>query len=227
MLNWNKISLYKFHRMDEINKREISDIDKTLFTTCVVFDKTEFELDNLPVKKALRYVSKVEKIVSSELKVKELKKIGKYQIEYDPSKLTFGQFIELVFFLQHPTQNIHYAMASIVSKDADTHKERAEYFLSVSIQKVMGCFKKFIENFEAFQKEYKALFGLDNEVSEQGASINQFNKRYGWIYSASLVAEYERITLDQAFALPIRRALNNLAYLKAKVKYESELSKKK
>lgn len=225
MGNWDKISLYKFQRIDEINKREISDIDKTLFTTCVVFDKTEFEFDNLPVKKALKYIQKVEKILSSELKVSARKKLGKFRIDYDPSKLTFGQFIELIFFLQNPMQNTHYVMASVVSKDADTHKQRADYFLSIPIQKIFGCYKQFASNFEAFLKEYKSLFGLDEETGGGNGFVNQFNKRYGWIYSASQVAEYERITLDQAFALPIRRALNDLAYLKAKAKYESELLK--
>jgi hypothetical protein len=224
-ISWDNVTLYKFQRIDEINKRDISELDKTLFTTCVVFDKTEFELDNMPPQKALKYVSKVEKIFRSELKMKPGKKAGKFPMVYDPSALTFGQFIELVYFLQDPILNAHYVLASIVSKDADTHRQRSEYFHSLPVGKVMGCFQRFIENFEAFQKEYKSLFGLDEEVSGTSAQVNQFNKRYGWIYSASQVAEYERITLDQAFALPIRRALNDLAYLKAKAKYESELLK--
>jgi hypothetical protein len=225
MLNWNKISLYKFQRLDEINNRDIPDMDKAFLSACIVFDFTEYEFDNLPLKKAMRYVSKVEKIIESDLELK-LQKIGKFSMECDPSKLTFGQFIDLVFFLQSPMQNMHYVLASLASKDADTHKERAEYFLAQPIGKLMGCYKTFLDNFEAFQKEYKSLFGLDEDVAGEGASINKFNKRYGWIYSASMVAEYERITLDDAFALPIRRALNDLAYLKAKSKYESELLKK-
>jgi hypothetical protein len=90
----------------------------------------------------------------------------------------------------------------------------------------MGCLKQFLKNFEAFQKEYKSLFGLDADVVGQSVVGDQFNKHYGWIYAASQVAEYERITLDRAFSLPIRRALNELGYLKAKAKYESELLKK-
>lgn len=227
MANWNKISLYKFQQIELINKREISDLDKTLFTVCVIFDKTEFQLDNLPLKKASKYISKIEKIFIKELKSKPLKNIGKFRMEYDPSKLTFGQCIDLFFFLQNPTQNAHYALASIVSKESETHKERAEYFQTLPITKVWGAYGKFLNQFEAFNKEYKSLFGLDSEVVGEEAKVDKFNKRYGWIYAASQVAEYERITLDQAFDLPIRRALNDLAYLKAKSKYESELLKKK
>lgn len=225
MIGWNKISLYKYQQLEEINNRDIPDLDKTFFSACVIFDMTEYQFDQLPLKKAMRYVRKVERIIKSELKINPNKKVGKFRMQYDPSKLTFGQFIELVFFLQSPMKNAHYTTASIVSKDADTHKQRADYFLSLPVRKILGCLQKFIQNFEAFQKEYKSLFGLDTEVVGEQAPVNQFNKRYGWIYAASQVAEYERISLDQAFALPIRRALNDLAYLKAKVKYESELLK--
>ena len=225
MGSWDKISLYKFQRIDEINKMEIPDLDKTLFTVCVVFDKTEYQLDNLELKKAARYVSKIERIFKQELKSKPYKKVGKFRMEYDPSKLTLGQCIDLYFFLQSPTVNAHYALASIVSKDSTTHKQRAEYFQSLPITKIWGCYSQFINQFEAFNKEYKSLFGLDADISGEGAQIDKFNKRYGWIYAASQVAEYERITLEQAFDLPIRRALNGLAYLKAKSKYEADLIK--
>jgi hypothetical protein len=224
---WNKISLFKFQQIDLISKREISDLDKTLFTVCIAFDITEFQLDNLPLKKAARFINKVERIFKSKLNAKALKKIGKFLINYDPSKLTFGQYIDLAFFLQQPTQNCHYSLASIVSKEAETHKQRAEYFQTLPITKVWGSYSQFLNQFESFNKEYKSLFGIDEEVSGEGAKVNQFNKRYGWIYAAEKVAEYERISVEQTLDLPIRQALNDLAYLKAKGKYESELLKKK
>jgi capsule polysaccharide export protein KpsE/RkpR len=63
---------------------------------------------------------------------------------------------------------------------------------------------------------------------ERRLRSNKFNKRYGWIYAASQVAEYERITLDQAFALPIRQAFNDLAVFKsARVNTNTEQFKKK
>lgn len=223
--SWKRISLYRFQQIEEINNRNISDLDKTLWTICAVFDKTEYELDNLPVKKVEKLIGKVETIFKSDVKTKPAKKIGKFKVQYDPSKLTFGQYTELAFFLQAPIKNAHYVLASMVSPDASKHRERAEYFLGLPIEKVLGAFSLFIEKFGQFNGEYKNLFGLDPAVNGESATESQFNKYYGWIYAASQIAEYERITLDETYALPVRRAFNDLAYLKAKSKYEAEQTK--
>lgn len=225
---WNKISLFKFQQIEEINSRDISEVDKTLFATCVVFNLTEFQLDQLPLRKAQKLINKVTKIFITRPDMKPREKVGKYTIITDPSKLTFGQYIELAFFLQDNwLRNAHFVLASLASADADNHKERADYFLRKPVTKLLGVITVFAQNFEEFNKEYKSLFGLSAETNpNEQVQVDRFNKRYGWIYAASQVAEYERITLDDAFALPVRRAFNDLAYLKAKGIYEAEQIKK-
>lgn len=226
MLNWNKITLFKFQQIDEINSRkDLSQLDKTLFSVCTVFDMTEYELDANP-RRAVKLIGKVDRIFKKEFKTSAYSYIGEYTINYDPSKLTFGQYIEIAFFLQQGLKGVHYVLASISSADSDKHRERAEYFHKQSISKVLGCYQEFMKNLEVFNKEYSSLFGLDADVHGSTAIASQFNKRYGWIYSAEQVAAYERITLDEAYALSIRRALNDLAYLKAKGKYEAEQLKR-
>jgi hypothetical protein len=222
-MSWKKITLFKFQQVEEINSRPGSDIDKLLFTTCAVFNLTEYELDNSPLKKAAKLIDHVKKIFESDFKPVPVDKLGKYKINYNPSDLTFGQYIELSFFLQsNPVQKAHYIFSSIVSSNAEQHRARAEYILTRPITEIIGSLSKFIANFKEFNGEYKSLFGLDEEVTGENTNSNEFNRRYGWIYSASQVAEYERITLDEAFALPIRRAFNDLGFLKAKAKYDSE-----
>lgn len=229
MNNWDKITLFKFQQVDEINNRKgISDIDRLLFTTCVVFNLTEYQLDNTPLKQAQKLIDKVSEIFSSEFNPPPQKKIGKYKMNYDPAKLTFGQYIDLSFFLQSkPIQTAHYVLASMADKDAEKHKQRAEYFLYQPIRKVVGSIALFIERFVVFNNEYKDLFGLDSEVTGQEAKVDFFNKRYGWLYSASQIAEYERISLEQALSLPIRQAFSGLGFLKAKAKYDHEQLKRK
>lgn len=224
-MNWNKITLSKFRQLDEINARELSEIDKALFSTCIVFDKTEYELDNSNPAEVIKLTDKVNQLFLIPFKQKPSNRIGRYFINYDISKMTFGQYIELAFFLSNNhVQNAHYVLATasrrwfVKSKSKD-HRKRAEYFLNQPVSEVMGSIKRIIENFTTFNKEYSKLFGLDKEVTGD-VEEDKFNKRYGWIYSASQVAEYERITLDDAFALPIRQALNDLMYLKEKVTYE-------
>lgn len=228
MYNWNKISLFKFQQIDVINNRkDIDDFDKTLFSVCSVFNMTEYELDNTHPLKAAKLIKKVTKIFSKPFPEKAFKRIGKYFLEYDISKMTFGQYIELSFFLSNtPIQNAHYVLASISHKafrknNSKFHRKKSEYFLKVPVTKCMGSLSVIIKSFAEFNNEYPALFGLGDNVDKE-VKADKFNVRYGWIYSASQVAEYERITLDECFRLPVRQAFNDLAYLKAKHEYETE-----
>lgn len=230
-MKWNNISLGKFQQLDEINSRELSDIDRVLFSACIVFDKTEYEMDNERPKKVVEMTRKLTKIFETPFNSRAYNKIGKYLINYDISKITFGQYIELAFFLSSkPVKNAHYILATMSNRwmkknKTSEHRRKADYFLAQPIDKAIGAIKQIGENFQAFNNEYKNLFGLDKSITGD-VQEEQFNKRYGWIYSASQVAEYERITLDDAFALPIRQALNDLTYLKAKGKYEAEQLRK-
>jgi hypothetical protein len=230
-MNWSNISLAKFQQLDEINNRELEEIDKVLFSACIVFDKTEYEMDNEDPRKVVTMTTSMQKIFETPFNARSYAMIGKYLINYDISKMTFGQYIELAFFLSNkPIQNAHYTLATISHKrfkkhTASDHRRKADYFLEQPVEKIMGALKLIGENFGEFNKEYKSLFGIDREVHGD-VQEDVFNKRYGWIYSASQVAEYERITLDEAFALPIRQAFNALMYLKAKAKYEAEQLRK-
>jgi hypothetical protein len=236
-MNWNKITLAMFQQVEEVNARDIPDIDKVLFSTCIVFDKTEHELDNSDPKEVVKLMSKMQSIFETPFNAKPYNKIGRYFINYDIPKMTFGQYIELAFFLPRNEnekdkliKNAHYIMSTISNRDhrkhkADDHRKKANYFLNQPIEKIMGSLNRITESFGEFNKEYKSLFGVDKEVSGD-VQDDAFNRRYGWIYSASQVKEYEGITNEQAFALPIRQALNDLAYLKAKGKYEAEQLRK-
>lgn len=51
-------------------------------------------------------------------------------------------------------------------------------------------------------------------------------RRYGWIYQATLIAEHEKIKLDDVYNLPTIQALNDLAYLKSKTAHDREQIKK-
>lgn len=83
------------------------------------------------------------------------------------------------------------------------------------------CF--FLSIINEVDRRYPVLFGdVDRQSDDEpDSSIEKvFAKYYGWIYSTTLVADFERITLDQAFELPIYQYLNGLAYCKMKDKLE-------
>lgn len=229
-MNWSNISLAKFQQIKEVNKQDISDIDKVLFSVCIIYDITEFELDNTAPKKVLRMSEIVSKVFESPFNPKAKRKIGRYFISYHISKMTFGQYVELAFFLQEPEKHAHYIMATVSKKwlrghSAKDHRKKANYFLTHPVTDIMGGVSLIKDRFEEFNKEYDKLFGIDKSVAGD-VEDEEFNKRHGWIYSATQVAQHEGIKLDDAFALPVRQALNDLVFIKAKGKYEADQLRK-
>lgn len=235
MKGWKDISLYQYQQIERINARkDLDELGKTLLAVCVLFDMTEYELDKKGAKVADKLGRQVAKIFNASLGEPEpCKNIGNYLINYDPDDLRTRQYVELMFFMQgEPMLSAHYILASISNKkysinNSGEHKTKSTYFQSQPILKVVGTVKQFTENFAAFNAEFKPLFGLDDEVVGDKAKIDPFNKRFGWTYAVTRVAEYERVTLDQAYELPSRQFLNDLAYLKALDKYMAEQSKQK
>lgn len=232
-MKWKNISLYKYQQIEEVNKQDLPDIDKVLFSACFVFDMTEHQLDNTAPAKVMKMTTKMQKIFETPFCPKASTKIGRYVVNYDVSKMTFGQYIELAFFLADKakaTQYAHYVLATcsrqwIKKHTTRDHRKKAEYFLNQPVEIVIGSLNMIIDSFNRFNIEYKSLFGIDPNVSGN-VQNDDFNKRHGWIYSATQVARHEGIKLDDAFVLPIRQALNDLIYLKAKEKYEAEQLRK-
>jgi hypothetical protein len=232
-MTWSNVSLYKYQQIEEINSRDLPDMDRVLFSVCEVFNRTENQLNNTDPGKVLLMTTRMQRIFETPFSAKSLTKIGRYVINYDVSKMTFGQYIELAFFLSDKTKVIaraHFIMATISNQRmrkhmASDHRKKANYFLRQPIEKIIGCVNLITENFNQFNSEYKNFFGVDKDVYGE-VEEQEFNKRYGWIYSATQVKEHEGITLDDAFAIPIRQAFNDLMFLKAKAKYDALQFKK-
>lgn len=232
-MTWKDITLYRYQQIEEVNGRDLPAIDKVLFSACVVFNKTEYEIDNTKPRKVLKLTTRMQKMFETPFSPKALMKVGRYVINYDISKMTFAQYIELAFFLSDKAKVIeraHFIMATISNRwmrkhTANDHRKKADYFLKQPVERVIGCVNLIAESFNRFNAEYKNLFGVDKEVSGDVAD-EQFIKRYGWIYSATQVAQHEGKKLDDAFAMPVRQALNDLAFIKAKAKFEAEQIRK-
>jgi hypothetical protein len=80
-------------------------------------------------------------------------------------------------------------------------------------------------------KGFEGLFGTRDDGEEldevpSRSSVSNFMRDFGWIYQASLVAEFERITMEEVYDIPTLQFLNDLSYLKAKNEYEAEQLKK-
>lgn len=63
------------------------------------------------------------------------------------------------------------------------------------------------------------------EGDEQPATRDSFTDHYGWIYNVKSVAEFEGITMEDAFSLNVIHGLNDLSYLKAKSAFDARNTK--
>ena len=83
-----------------------------------------------------------------------------------------------------------------------------------------------MSNIQDLDRKFKGLFDIgepDEQPGRDGRTISGgFMEKFGWIYQATIVAEHEKIKLDEVYELPIIQFLNDLSYLKAKNAYDNE-----
>lgn len=238
MRSWRDITLYQYQQMELNTKRiDIDELDKSLFNLCISYDKTESQLDKLNIRKVKRMSDRLNKVMKSPVISAAKESIGHYNICYNLDDTRFGQYVELNTFFSSSDlvyQNAHYILASISHEPgrknkSEDHGQKAAFFLQVPISDVIGTINKFSEAFLQYNKQWGVLLDKPQPQEEEGIipeAPHPFNKRFGWIFSATQVAEHERISLDQAFDLPTPQALNDMVYMKAHAEYLKETFKK-
>lgn len=231
---WSKISVEMYQYINDINDSEMSDIDKLLQTMSALTGKTVQQLDilgksNLGIARFKKLTVDIKSRFEELLKLgKPVSQVKKFKFNFNIEQLKFGQYIEIQHFVkQGQIEAIHLLAASMCENEDMNHQQRAEHILQLPFLPVFWNVAHMIEKLNKFNHEYKGLLGIDEEVDEDlKPEQNKFNERYGWIYSAKKVADFEGISLEAAFDLPVRQAFNDLAYLKELSNYEYELNKK-
>jgi hypothetical protein len=224
-----KLSLNTYQQLDAITADPgLSALDKSLFSVCAFYNLTEAQLDAMEPHKVLHMAQTVTKTFSTDIHLRAPTRVSWYKFTYDMSKLTFGQYVELVFFFKsNLVDKAHYVAATVAKTLVEQrHPEKAAYFLKCRADVVLGIAHKVKENFDAFNQQYKFLFRGEGD-EDVSAMTEWFNQNFGWTFSAAMVAEHERVTLDEAYELPVTQALNALAYIRAKHKYLKYLSKQR
>lgn len=230
-MNWSNITYGQFRQIEEINKLDLPDLDKVLHTTCIVYNKTEYQIDNEKPVKAVKMINKMQSVFEIPFYPKAVNRLGKYIINYEVSRITFGQYVTLSFYItKGPSKNAHYILATMAEVwlrkyTTKRHKKKSGYFLNQPVELVIGALNAIQQSYERFNQNFQSLFGIDPNVSGN-VENEEFNKRYGWIYSATQVAAHEGISLDEAYGLPVIQAFNDLIFLKDKGKYELEQFRK-
>jgi hypothetical protein len=195
---------------------------------CDLYGFSHEEIDMNP-KLFLKYSKKVNRIFR---KVEKRYPIQWRLFETNAQKITFGQFIEVQYFLSNGLlDNLHFIAASIRSNGNEDFMKRAEKLLDANIRSVLPDVKEFLESFQKLISSYSGLFDNNEEVIDEDEPLkpaedkHPFLTQYGWLYSARQVAKDLGLKLDDAFKLPILEALNTLAYLKSEQSYIKHMSK--
>lgn len=156
----------------------------------------------------------------------------------DAEQITLGQFIEIQHWLKMgEVESLPYVAASIL-RNRGNHKKDVERLMRTNVRRLLSDVKMFMESFGKLLESYATLFykdtslpidPSDDEINdldrEKELETHPFIDQYGWIFSAKQVANFEAITLEQAYGLPIIQALNDLSYLKSEQDYQKQLNK--
>ena len=81
----------------------------------------------------------------------------------------------------------------------------------------------FLSTIQRINKQYHNLLNSEQGAGGEGSP---FMERWGWVHSTKQVADFQNITVNQAFELKVIEYLNTLAYLKDYNKYKDNEYKK-
>lgn len=212
----------QFQIIHEIQSNNHDEVDALALIVCEVYGLSYDEVNDINPAKFLK--------LSKNIKIKTDKPLINWlRFETDSHKITLGQFIECQTWLKNsaPVKAMHLVAASIL-KSKKPHKDKVDKILNTHIKNVYHYVSDFILSLNDLINSYSGLFeievDLDEEI-EKPEAPHPFIDRYGWVFSAKTVAEFEGITIDKAYDLPILHALNTMSYLKAKQKFDKWQSK--
>lgn len=215
------MTLSQYQRLAALWDDGNDNITQLALIVCDLYGFTYERVDNMSKWEFLRYVYKVNRQFTNILKRPFW---AREKFEINANKITLGQFIEIQYFLSNgEMDNLHLIGASIW-KDKREHQTKAELLRNKKVRYVLQPIKDFLISFFSLIDSYKNLFETEAEEVETEEKPHPFISQYGWIYAATQVADHEKITLEQAYDLPIIQALNDLAYLKSYAAYQKKIN---
>lgn len=215
----------QYQNIYEINEFYKDEIERLAWSVCELFNLSHDEVNEMRPKTFAKKVIKLNK----SLQRSDKKFWYVRSLETDVKKLTFGQFIEVQHWLKKPPVEVLHLIAATLNRSKNkNHKKLAAKYLNVSVRYILSDCLAFVTSLKNLMLEYKGVFGEQFTELEQDAKPEKphpFIELYGWIYSATQIAEHLKITLHEAYKLNLVECLNTLAFLKSKIDYEKKLMK--
>lgn len=212
--------LRDYQRVAALYSEQQDEVTNVALLISDLYNKTYEEVNNLTKWKFLWYTWRISRKFS---KVDIRPWWSWMRFQTDATKITFGQFIETQHFVKLGEIDSINLVAATILKGKRDHTRKASYLMRNNVRHSLWAVKKYLESFQKLIESYAGLFETDSE-SDTMEKPHPFVEQYGWIYSATQVAEHERIKLDEAFDLPVIQALNVLAYLKSYQSYQKKMN---
>ena len=232
------MTLGQFQEIYKISRSDIDEEDKMTEMVAAMTGRTPNEVDSLSIPEFNQLAAQVKEALSKPLPdAKATPVINGHGITYEPAKLNRGQYVTLNHFLKGDVlENAHLILASVSynpktkQHEPDRHNEIAEALQSAPLEQVVAACLFFLSSLRDFNIGCGELFGQgtdegDDESPRQGSDAESFDGRFGWLYNAKQVADFEGISLDECFEKDVTSFLNYLIYLKAYSSHQEKLMK--
>ena len=118
-MNWNNITVQQFLDLYRLSiTPDLEEMTRVERAVCIVYDKTEREVEEMQMGEFAKLSSTAAKFLLEPIPGKPVRniRIGKkrFSITYDPTKLAYRQYVEVITYGAKPIENMHMIMASIV-----------------------------------------------------------------------------------------------------------------
>jgi hypothetical protein len=169
---WNKITVEQYQAIHAINNEDGDDIDKLLRIVSILYNKTEKEVNDLPVTTFHKITAEIAALFSAglpERKTRKRLRIGgrRYMMQYNVGKISYGQWCEIQHFLKGDLiENLHLLAASIAApmkwglltgkNDSRNHEKVSTDFLQAN----------FLDTYSSVVFFCASLTGLKNPIPD-------------------------------------------------------------
>lgn len=241
-----KITVRTFQAINEIKNSGLDELDKSFEIVRAITGMSMEQIKKMRIRKFNKIIraigNKFSEWGSGMLPVKGSRYIKvnnkPYRIHDDIYQMNAARYVEVITFAKDSVGNMHKLLASMVVpqqwtilgmtdlpyKDED-HQYLSDQMLDADYGDIYSALVSMMNSISKITEEFGYLWQGEQGEST-GAVAAAFSKIWGWVYQTKLVAEFEGISMEQAWALPVRQYLNDLCYIKMKREVDEEYMRK-
>ena len=235
-----RINVETFQKLYAVSLMDTDEVEKSAQYVQILTGKTDEQVNRMKVAKFNKLCGRINKafeMVGKNLQSGKPKSYvwanGRlYKLNYD-IKLA-GKYVETATFATDTIGNLHLLMATIAEPVRLTwrglkvgkreHHEIAHDMLKLDMGHAYQSAVFFLSSFQRITRQFDDLFRGDGNGGEGSGS--EFYQKFGWLYQAKLVSEFENISVSEVWELTTLNFLNDLRYLKLKRELDAEHEKK-